>query len=112
MNRTLKFAAIAGSSALLAACNDGSLASHAKGKITPQNSQQVGDAISATVSGSTAGFGGGSSSGSQKMMKRSATGQVRAFDGGGDSCYTVSGDQTDADNDGIPVDATWTLSNC
>ncbi|HVO31572.1 MAG TPA: hypothetical protein VMV18_12585 [bacterium] len=133
MKRIVIPATLAFAAAALSACNDGNVTARARGKITPQNSQQVGEAISSTVSGSLGGVSGsGSSTGSSKLhaskfkgsgsaatklksvnLLASTGSHVHAFDGGtAPSCYTVSGDQSDADNDGIPADATYTLTDC
>lgn len=109
MKRLMGITLAAVSGLALGGCNDGSLAGRAHGSITQQNSQQVGEAISATITGTVGGGGGSSGSGSQKLRAGSA---MRAMTDNSGDCYTVTGDESDADNDGIPLDATYTFDGC
>ena len=74
-----------------------------KGQITASNSAQVAAALLGTVGGGSGGSGGSSATMRAKSRRSN-------FDGA--DCWTVSGDQSDADGDGLPADATFTYANC
>ena len=85
----------------LAACNSSEVgASHRTGGLTEANSQEVGQQLVATLSGSAETTGKASASRSLNQ----------GFTGG--ECWTEGGDLSDADGDGMPANAIYTYDGC
>lgn len=93
----------------LVGCNDGSLRDKGPSTLTQANSQQVGQALGATISGAASG-NGTNGAGAKKLTQ--SLHHSSSFTGDTGECWTVGGDETDADADGIPLDALYTLADC
>jgi hypothetical protein len=96
--------------AALVGCNGGNLSNKPQGgPITAQNSSQVAASLSSTISGALGGVGAGSAT---NKIRSSQSGQAFAQSSDSADCFSVGGDPSDGDSDGIPVDAIYTLDGC
>jgi len=98
--RRIEATVVLTASLAVAACN-GSNVEGSKGHITQGNGSQVAQKLEQSLLGSMLGRAG---------MPVSQGAAVR-FTGGGD-CWTVSGDQTDSDGDGVPDSVSITYTSC